>query len=241
MVAPEGWSRDTALTRVVVPRRNRHRRSPFRSGAWPTAQSERGGRRSPLPCHFHTPYRRWAVEMSRRVIGRARRTIDRPEGERLLPCVIRNDGSLLSSKLVGAVVSLICLAMSARERHSSGCGPFFLVLGFAEGHGVDRRISELADHSVLQNRTGGVGDEDAQVFEFLRACGIVHLTAAVARCAIMISGISSEGHDRGTAAALGAVRPPSSGTTHRPQKPRHRQCRLPVLLHSTRALRWRRR
>jgi len=106
--------------------------------------------------------------MPRGVIGRARRTIDRPESERLLPCIVRNNGSLLSSKLVGAVVSLIYLAMSARERHFSGCGPFFLVLGFAQGHGVDRWIPEQADHSALENRTGAAGaGEDAQGFEFL--------------------------------------------------------------------------
>src|ERR1700712_4340162 len=57
---------------------------------------------------------------------------DRLTGETPLLRTLRNTGWLLISKLLGAVLSLLYLAMAARGLHAAGFGQFALILGLAQ-------------------------------------------------------------------------------------------------------------
>ena len=110
---------------------------------------------------------------------------DRLNGETPLLRTFRNTGWLLISKIFGAVLSLIYLAMAARGLHASGFGEFALILGLAQG--MAALVGFQSWRIVLRWGTepllaGGT----AQVSALLWFCGILDLVAAVVGCAITV-------------------------------------------------------
>jgi len=110
---------------------------------------------------------------------------DRLSGQTPLLRTFRNTGWLLISKLLGAVLSLLYLAMAARGLHAAGFGEFALILGLAQsmaalvGFQSWRIVLRWGTEPMLAGKT-------AQVTALLWFCAILDLVAAVAGCAITV-------------------------------------------------------
>jgi O-antigen/teichoic acid export membrane protein len=113
------------------------------------------------------------------------RLMERLKGETPLLRTFRNTGWLLVSKVVGAVLSLVYLAMAARVLHTSGFGQFALILGLAQG--MVSLVGFQSWQIVLRYGTrpllaGTIGEVSA----LLWFCGILDVIAALAGCAITV-------------------------------------------------------
>lgn len=110
--------------------------------------------------------------------------IGRLKGETPLVRTVRNAGWLLISKIVGAFLSLIYLAMAARALHASGFGQFSLILVLAQGMVLIigfqswQIVLRWGTASMLEGRKG-------QVSALLWFCILLELVAALAGCAIL--------------------------------------------------------
>lgn len=115
----------------------------------------------------------------------ALRIRDRLTGETPLLRTFRNTGWLLISKLLGAVLSLLYLAMAARGLHAAGFGEFALILGLAQG--MAALVGFQSWRIVLRWGTEPMlAGRNAQVSALLWFCGILDLVAAIAGCAITV-------------------------------------------------------
>jgi len=114
-----------------------------------------------------------------------RRIRDWLAGETPLLRTVRNTGWLLISKLLGAVLSLLYLAMAARGLHAAGFGEFALILGLAQG--MASLVGFQSWRIVLRWGTEPMlAGRDAQVSALLWFCGILDLLAALAGCAMTV-------------------------------------------------------
>lgn len=110
---------------------------------------------------------------------------ERLSGETPLLRTARNTGWLLISKILGAVLSLIYLAMAARGLHAAGFGEFALILGLAQG--MAALVGFQSWRIVLRWGTEPMlAGRNRQVSALLWFCGILDLVAAIAGCAITV-------------------------------------------------------
>uniref|UniRef100_UPI0035CA3010 lipopolysaccharide biosynthesis protein n=1 Tax=uncultured Sphingomonas sp. TaxID=158754 RepID=UPI0035CA3010 len=106
-------------------------------------------------------------------------------GETPLLRTFRNTGWLLISKLLGAVLSLLYLAMAARGLHAAGFGAFALILGLAQA--MAALVGFQSWRIVLRWGTAPMLAGNArQVSALIWFCGVLDLVAAMAGCALTV-------------------------------------------------------
>jgi O-antigen/teichoic acid export membrane protein len=114
------------------------------------------------------------------------RLLERLKSETPVFRTLRNTGWLLIAKILGAVLSLLYLAMAARGLHAEGFGVFALILGLAQamaalvGFQSWRIVLRWGTEPMLAGRT-------RQVSALLWFCGILDVVAALAGCAITVA------------------------------------------------------